>query len=269
MTPRPERPLHDGTTAAPLPIASGEDRAAAFYGRRKGKPLRDGHASLMDTLLPRLAVDLSTPAPADLRGLFPEPVDDVVVEIGFGGGEHMIAMAEAMPRTGFVGAEPFVNGMAKALAAIDRKGLAGRIRLHHADAVPLLDWLPAASLDRLYLLYADPWPKKRHWKRRFVGRDNLDRIARVLKPGAELRYASDWVDYVDWTLAHLLAHSAFRWTATSADDWRRPWAGWPGTRYEAKALREGRRPAYLIAERTPAASVPVESSEEPDAQGRA
>jgi len=177
------------------------------------------------------------------------PVTRVHLESGFGGGEHLIAMALADPDLGLIGVEPFVNGMAKALAAIERHGLAGRIRLHNADSVPLLDWLQPASLDRLYLLYPDPWPKKRHWKRRFVDRANLDRIARVLKPGGELRYASDWADYVDWTLAHLVAHPAFRWTAASAEDWRRPWAGWPGTRYEAKALREGRVPAYLRVER--------------------
>jgi len=234
--------------AGPSP-ADGEARAHAFYGRRKGKPLRDGHSDLMETLLPTLALDLSGPAPADLGRLFDVPVTRVHLESGFGGGEHLIAMALADPDLGLIGVEPFVNGMAKALAAIERHGLAGRIRLHNADSVPLLDWLPPASLDRLYLLYPDPWPKKRHWKRRFVDRANLDRIARVLRPGAEFRFASDWADYVDWTLARLLAHEAFRWTAATADDWRRPWDGWPGTRYEAKALREGRVPAYLRVER--------------------
>jgi tRNA (guanine-N7-)-methyltransferase len=230
----------------PLP-ADGEDatRANAFYGRRKGKPLRVGQANAIEDLLPRLAVDVST-GPIDPRGLFADPVDDVFVESGFGGGEHLIETAKANPRIGFIGAEPFVNGMAKAVVAIHEAGLEPTIRLHHADSVLLLDALAPASIGRFYLLYPDPWPKKRHWKRRFVEKDNLDRIARVLRPGGEFRFASDWAPYVDWTLARTAVHPAFEWTATVADDWRRPWAGWPGTRYEEKALREGRTPAYLI-----------------------
>ncbi|MEJ1159647.1 tRNA (guanine(46)-N(7))-methyltransferase TrmB [Prosthecomicrobium sp. N25] len=225
------------------------ERSAAFYGRRKGKPLRDRQAELIGGLLPRLALGLDRPAPADLRTLFADPVADVHLEIGFGGGEHLVARLRAEPGLGLIGAEPFLNGMAKALASIERERLAGRVRLHHADAVPLLDWLPPASLGRVDLLYADPWPKKRHWKRRFVDRANLDRIARVLRPGGIFRFASDWPDYVDWTLRRLLDHPAFRWTARASADWHTPWPEWPGTRYEAKALAEGRRPAYLTAER--------------------
>ena len=114
----------------------------------------------------------------------------------------------------------------------------------------MVDWLPAANVSTVWLLYPDPWPKKRHWKRRFVSADTLDRLARVTKPGAEFRFASDIDTYVDWTLQHVRDHGAFRWLAETADDWRRPWAGWPGTRYEAKALREGRPPAYLRFVRT-------------------
>jgi tRNA (guanine-N7-)-methyltransferase len=158
----------------------------------------------------------------------------------------MIAMLKANPRVGFIGAEPFVNGMAKALAALVAEDLTHRVRLHMADAVPLLDWLPPASLGRLYLLYADPWPKMRHWKRRFVSMANLDRIARLLPAGAEFRYASDWGPYVDWTLARANRHPAFHWTAACNRDWLDQWPGWPGTRYEQKAIREGRTPAYLI-----------------------
>jgi len=222
-----------------------EGRAHAFYGRRKGKPLRIGQATAIADLLPRLAVDLAT-APIDPRGLFSPAVDDVWVESGFGGGEHLVATAAANPSIGFIGAEPFVNGMAKALVAIHEADLDARIRLHHADSVLLLDALAPASIGRFYLLYPDPWPKKRHWKRRFVETDNLDRIARVLRPGGEFRFASDWAPYVDWALKRVLDHPAFEWTARVADDWRRPWAGWPGTRYEEKAIREGRTPAYLV-----------------------
>src|SRR5689334_20827527 len=216
-----------------------------FFGRRKGHPLRARQAALFETLLPRLALDLTRAAPNDLAALFPPPVDDVRLEIGFGGAEHLIAQAQAHPRTGFIGCEPFVNGMAKALAAIDAVGLAN-IRLHHADAVDLTDWLPAASIARVDLLYPDPWPKRRHWKRRFVNAENIARLARILRRGGEFRFATDWANYAEWTLARLTRRREFAWTAERADDWRRPWPGFGGTRYEAKAVREGRVPCYLI-----------------------
>jgi len=215
----------------------------AFFGRRKGHPLRARQAALFDTLLPRLAVDLKAPASA-LRALFPVPVDDVHLEIGFGGGEHLVARARANPRLGFIGAEPFVNGIAKALVAIDAEQLAN-IRLHHADAVALLDWVPAQSIGRVDLLYPDPWPKRRHWKRRFVNAENIARLARVLRADGEFRFATDWPSYAEWTLARLIRSPDFVWTAARADDWRKPWADFSATRYQAKAIREGRVPCYL------------------------
>src|SRR5690606_37519195 len=172
------------------------------------------------------------------------PVEGVRLEIGFGGGEHLLHETTTRPGTGFIGVEPFVNGMAKMAAALERQPLAN-IRLFHDDATLLLDWLPAASLDGIDLLYPDPWPKKRHWKRRFVNAANLDRFARALKPGGRFRFASDIDTYVNWTLLHCRAHPAFEWQAHEAADWHTPYEGWPGTRYEAKALREGRPPAYL------------------------
>jgi len=220
----------------------------AFFGRRKGHPLRARQAELFESLLPRLAVNLSMPA-GDLRALFPVAVDDVQLEIGFGGAEHLLARAQANPRIGFIGAEPFVNGVAKALAAIDAAKLAN-IRLHHADAVALLDWLPPASLGRIDLLYPDPWPKRRHWKRRFVNAENIARLARVLRAGGEFRFASDWANYSEWTLARLTRAREFAWTAERADDWRKPWADFSRTRYEAKAVREGRVPCYLTFRRS-------------------
>jgi tRNA (guanine-N7-)-methyltransferase len=221
----------------------------AFFGRRKGHPLRSRQSGLFETLLPRLALDLAAPAPAKLAALFPQPVDEVRLEIGFGGAEHMIGQADANPRMGFIGAEGFINGIGKALAAIDEKQLAN-VRLHHGDAIHLLDWLPPASLVRIDLLYPDPWPKRRHWKRRFVNEQNIARIARVLKPGGEFRFASDWANYAEWTLWRLLRTPGFVWTAEHADDWRKPWEGFTRTRYEAKAIREGRTPCYLIFRRS-------------------
>ncbi len=224
--------------------AANSDRNGAFFGRRKGKALRAHQAHLLDALLPRLALDLSSPPPNDLRGLFPVPVDAVRLEIGFGGGEHLIAQALAQPQTGFIGVEPFVNGMAKALAAIEAHGLQN-IRLHHGDAVRVLSWLPDAQLSRIDLLYPDPWPKRRHWKRRFVQEERIAQLARILRHQGEFRFASDWAGYVGWTLRRVLQSPHFTWTAERAADWRAPWPDYRQTRYEAKARREGRASCYL------------------------
>ncbi|WP_434054119.1 MAG: tRNA (guanine(46)-N(7))-methyltransferase TrmB [Roseibium sp.] len=216
----------------------------SFFGRRKGKPLSPRRESLMEKELPRLALDLSAPAPSDLRELFEGDVGDVCLEVGFGGGEHLLHRARTNPHTGFIGIEPFVGSMAKTVASVVEESL-HNIRLYDDDAVNVLDWLPAASLDLAYQLYPDPWPKKRHWKRRFINGQNLDRYARVLKRGSEFRFASDIDTYIDWTLRHCRDHAQFEWLAETAADWKVPWQGWPGTRYEAKAIREGRRGRYL------------------------
>ena len=217
----------------------------AFFGRRKGHALKARQAALFETLLPRLALDLTRPAPADPRALFSTTPDDVRLEIGFGGAEHLIAQAKANPRTGFIGSDGFINAIAKALAAVDAEQLRN-VRLHHGDASALIDWMPAGSLARIDLLYPDPWPKRRHWKRRFIQDDSLKRLARILKPGGELRFATDIADYAVYALARVLRGNDFTWTAETADDWRMPWEGFSRTRYEAKAIREGRAPAYFI-----------------------
>lgn len=220
------------------------ERRDSLYGRRKGKPLSPRRLRLMATLFRRLAIDIAAPPPESLTPLFAAHPRRVSLEIGFGGGEHLISAASADPQSGFIGVEPYLNGMASAVAAIDDRGLAN-IRLFDGDAANLLDWLPPASLTAVDLLYPDPWPKKRHWKRRFVSPQNLDRLARALVPGGSFRFASDIPSYVEWTLLHTRRHADFMWTAERADDWRLPFVGWPGTRYEAKALRQGRRPTYL------------------------
>lgn len=224
------------------------DRAArrsAFFGRRKGHKLRRGRARLVATLLPKLALDLAHAAPADLRTLFPGAVRDVALEIGFGGGENFVREAAANPDRGTIGCEPFVNGMAGALALIEAEALTN-VRLHHGDALDVLDWLPNASITRVDLLYPDPWPKKRHWKRRFVSDETLARLAGVLIKGGTFRFATDIAHYAEWTLMRTLRSPDFEWTAERADDWRKPWAGYAGTRYEAKALRDGRASCYLV-----------------------
>lgn len=235
-------------TEAPLHADDAERAPRRLFGRRKGHPLTETRAALFDTVLPGLAFPLDQERIADPKGLFPHPVGAVRLEIGFGGGEHLIHQAKARPQDGFIGCEPFLNGMAKALAAVQEAGLTN-VRLHFGDAVEVLDRLPAASLAGVDLLYPDPWPKKRHWKRRFISTDRIDRIARVLRPGAPFRVASDIPSYIDWTLQHLIDRPDFRWIARTAADWRTPYPGWPGTRYEAKALKAGRIPAYLTFER--------------------
>jgi tRNA (guanine-N7-)-methyltransferase len=219
-------------------------RQGAFFGRRKGHALKPRQAALFETLLPRLALDLEVAAPSDLRMLF-ENAGDVRLESGFGGGEHLLAEAQRNPTAGFIGIEPFINGMAKALAAIHDRRLTN-IRLHHGDATDVLGWLPNASLARFDLLYPDPWPKRRHWKRRFVQDASIAQIARVVRSGGEFRFVTDWPDYAAWTLRHLAGAQDFEWTAERADDWRLPWPGFSATRYEAKAKRAGRVPCYLI-----------------------
>jgi tRNA (guanine-N7-)-methyltransferase len=227
-------------------------RGGAFFGRRKGHALRPHQAALIEHLLPRLALDIDVAPPRNLADLFPHPVELVRIEVGFGGGEHMVAEAERHPRTGFIGCEPFVNGMAKALAQIEARHIAN-IRVHFGDASDLIAWLPSASLSRIDLLYPDPWPKKRHWKRRFIQPASVAEFARILHPRGELRFATDWPDYAAWTLERLNASPAFAWTAERADDWRQPWPGFTSTRYEAKAKREGRAPCYLMFRRAESA----------------
>ena len=209
-----------------------------FYGRRKGKTLRRHHSGLMEELLPHLRVALDDPVAGmgERRWL----------EIGFGGGEHLAHQAELHPHVSFIGAEPFVNGVAKMLALVEEKNLAN-VRIHDGDARPLLEALPGAGFERVYLLYPDPWPKARHNKRRFVGPETLKDIHRVLVPGGLFLFASDIADYVAWTREHVAAHAGF----AEEGDPSEPYENWIQTRYEAKARREGRGSDYLRFRRLP------------------
>jgi tRNA (guanine-N7-)-methyltransferase len=197
----------------------------------------------MQTMLPQLRIDPDRCAPPDVfQG--PDSYSKYALEIGFGGGEHLAARAQQQPDTGFIGSEVFVNGVSKLVAAIAAENLTN-IRIYPDDVRDLLPRLPAASIDCVYLLYPDPWPKKRHNKRRFISPDNLAELYRILKPGGGFIFASDIDDYVSWALAHMRQHGGFTWTARAADDWRQADADWPGTRYEAKAVKAGRQPTYL------------------------
>ncbi|MEA2830929.1 MAG: tRNA (guanine-N7-)-methyltransferase [Bradyrhizobium sp.] len=216
----------------------------SFFGRRKGHKLRLHQADLIENLLPRLALGITDASPPDLAALFESRPDDIRLEIGFGGGEHLIAEAQAFPKLGFIGCEPYVNGMAKILAQIEAHDI-GNIRLFAGDAAELLTWLPSRALARIDLIHPDPWPKRRHWKRRFVQDATIAAMARVLKPEGEFRFVSDIADYCAWTLAHLARSPDFIWTAEQASDWRQPWADYTMTRYGRKAEREGRQAAYL------------------------
>jgi tRNA (guanine-N7-)-methyltransferase len=216
----------------------------AFFGRRKGHKLRQHQADLVAHLLPHLALDIAGEAPANAREIFDPAAEELRLEIGFGGGEHLAAEAVDYPRSGFIGCEPYVNGMAKILAQIEAHNI-GNIRLFAGDAAELLAWLPENSLTRIDLIHPDPWPKRRHWKRRFVQDKSIAAMARVLKRGGEFRFVCDIDDYCAWTLSHLSRAPDFVWLAERADDFRLPWAGYTMTRYGRKAEREGRKAAYL------------------------
>ena len=207
-----------------------------FYGRIKGVRLSDRQAGLMDTLLARVRLDLKNPMPALQR--------DVWLEIGFGGGEHLAFQAGQNPDIAFIGAEPFVNGVAKLLVAIEENNITN-LTIHDGDVRVLLPKIPDNSLSRLFLLYPDPWHKTRHRKRRMVNEDTISHFHRMLKPGGVFRFASDIEEYVKWTVAAVKKHGGFEFAGDTPNDWRQPPDDWHRTRYEAKALREGRTPSYI------------------------
>ncbi|HEY2753999.1 tRNA (guanosine(46)-N7)-methyltransferase TrmB [Phenylobacterium sp.] len=201
------------------------------YGRLKTRAIKPRQAALMESLLPTLRPPAG---PFDPRMLKPDAAE-VWLEIGFGGGEHMAAQAQRRPDILLLGAEPFQNGVASALRHIDEQALTN-VCVHDGDARELMAQMPAASVDRAFILFPDPWPKARHNKRRLVQAETVAELARLLKPGARLRFASDWANYVDWSLGRFLKNPAFRWTAAEAGDWRTAPGDHITTRYEEKRL---------------------------------
>jgi len=216
-----------------------------LYGRRKGPKLSQRQSRLRDTLLPRLALKLAQGR--DPKAYFAQPVEDVWLEVGYGAGEHLVWQAAAHPAIGLLGAEPYIAGTAKLLGRLDEKELPN-IRLYEDDARDIIAALPDACIGRLFILFPDPWPKTRHHKRRFIQSEMLDQVARILKAGAEVRFATDDPGYLGYALERLMAHPAFRWTAEGPSDWKTRPSDWPKTRYEAKELHGA--PAFLRFVRT-------------------
>ncbi len=211
-----------------------------LFGRRKGRPLRLRKSRLMQELLPKLQIDLPPHGKPDPYALFPFKPKSVWLEIGFGGGEHLAAQAKNNPAIGFIGCEPFVNGIASLLDHVDREQL-NNVRIFPDDARKILDVLPEACIGRCFVLFADPWPKARHAKRRFIGPDNLPHLARVMKGGAELRLATDDAQLAAWMEESLAAQPLFAHVYQGDE----PPPDWVPTRYEQKAFKAGRKPVYF------------------------
>ncbi len=221
-----------------------EAERKAFFGRRSAHKLHPTQEKLAQELLPKVKLDL--PDVQDgLAGVFEQTEAKNFIEIGYGGGEHLSRQAQENRDANFIGCEPFIGGIGKMLMAIDDHQLTN-VRLYTDDALHLLKVLPQAQFDGAYLLYPDPWPKKRHHKRRFINAVTLDMLARILKPGAQLRVATDIEDYATWTLGHIVRHPQFEWPVAKAGSWHQPWDGWQATRYEQKARKEGRDTSFYF-----------------------
>ena len=240
----PSRQRHSITDETPFGPGADDPR---FHGRRQGRKLRAGQKRLYDEMLPKYA--FAAPLDGAVATLFGGPVSDVWLEIGFGAGEHLAEQAAYHPDVGFVGAEPYINGVVGLLTRIERRGLTN-IRILDDDVRPLLASIPGESLGRVFILFPDPWPKARHHRRRIVNRQTLDWLMHAMKPGAELRLATDDGDYLRWMLRELLDHPGFSWTARRADDWRQRPVDGVETRYERKNRSGGYGPVYLSFVRT-------------------
>ncbi len=229
-------------------------RRLQVFGRRRGRPLRPGQKVLVTELLPRLAINLPASGRLDIAALFGTARSSIWLEIGFGGGEHLAQLAGQHPQIGFIGCEVFENGIVKLLAQIERRRL-DNIRIFADDARLVMAAMPPASVGRAFILFPDPWPKRRQHKRRIVSRATLDGLAEIMSDDAELHLATDDADYLSWILERVTAHPAFEWLARRPGDWRERPPDWPPTRYEAKARAAGRSPAFLRMKRRPRATI--------------
>jgi tRNA (guanine-N7-)-methyltransferase len=219
-----------------------------FYGRRQGHKLRQGRQRLIDELLPSLQLTLDQTA--EPARLFEQAVNDTWLEIGFGAGEHLAGQALAYPNVGFIGCEPFINGVATLLRHVEQSDISN-IKIFNDDARQLLPVLPEESIGRVFVLFSDPWPKTRHHRRRFITSQTLDQLARLMKDGAELRFVSDHAGYIRWVLELIQTHPDFTWPVRRPCDWQIPPADWVSSRYEMKAQRQGIPCIYLCIRRRP------------------
>lgn len=226
-------------------------QGSRVYGRRYGKPLKKTSAARLEKYFPLYSITLEGEGSLDPKTLFDQPVKEVWLEIGFGKGEHLVAQAKANPDVGFIGCEPFINGVSGLVDHMDRDGVTN-IRFFMDDARLLMDRLAENSITRAFILFPDPWRKKRHYKRRVVNPGNLAVLSNLLVDGAPLRIGTDHHDYCRWILARLLEHDAFDWQADHPDDWHIRPEDWPPTRYEQKAKEQGRKSAYMTFVHRPA-----------------
>jgi tRNA (guanine-N7-)-methyltransferase len=220
-----------------------------FYGRRKGHSISEFRLNLMNELLPKLLIDLEKSGLIIPSQLFNKS-GDVWLEVGFGAGEHLVAQAERYPGIGFIGCEPYVNGVARVLSEIRQKSL-NNILLYNNDARQLLEKLAPASISKIFVLFSDPWPKNRHNRRRFINYENLNALSRVMKDRAKLRFATDDMSFVRWALNVFHRHPDFDWLDDGPEDWRNRYDDAISTRYEEKAIKRGQQCIYLTFRRCP------------------
>lgn len=218
-------------------------QGSRVYGRRHGKPLKKASAARLNEYFPKYSISLDEGA-VDFAALFDHDPKEFWLEIGFGKGEHLIEQAKANPDVGFIGCEPFINGVSGLIDHMDREGITN-IRFFMDDARLLMDHMPDNFLSRAFILFPDPWRKKRHYKRRVVSQGNVSVLSRLLKSDAELRIGTDHHDYCRWILARMLENPDFDWKSDHPDDWHVRPDDWPATRYEQKALSVGRLSAYM------------------------
>lgn len=219
-------------------------KGSRIYGRRQGPALSAARQARLDAMLPKLAIATPGAAPVSPGEYFLSPSRDYWLEIGFGKGEHLAALAKTHPDIGMIGCEPFLNGVSGLVDLVDSEGLEN-IRIFTDDARLLMDSLPDGSIGRAFVLFPDPWPKARHHKRRMICPGNIVVLSRIMRDGAELRIATDHMEYCRWIMAHMLENRDFIWISNQPDDWRTRPDDWPGSRYEIKSLAEGRKSSYL------------------------